>query len=111
MRKIVEEPIVRGEYGFFTNKSWGDFLNTFEDIECVPSEIWQQALKKEGIMTSCLMFEDEAPEELVVDYFETPHWDLALWQWEPTPLNDDWFLVSIHDTDDGPCAVFVKYIV
>lgn len=109
VRSVTEEPVVLDKYGFFSNKSWSRFLDSFED-ESVNNDVWFEALNKEGIQTAVLMFEDDAPEELCVEFFETENWVFALKQWKPTPPSDKWFLVSIHDTDDGPCAVFVKYI-
>lgn len=108
---IVYEPIVRDRYGFFSNKSWLKFLEQFDDEEYIPNDDWYAALGNAGVTTSFLMFEDDASEELCIEFFETDNWCLALKQWNPKPPTDDWFLVSINDTDDGPCAVFVKYIV
>lgn len=109
VRNIIEEPVIRDEYGFFSNKSWSKFLDKFNDEEYIPNGEWFSALDKEGITTSVLMFEDDASEELCIEFFETENWSEALKQWNPPPPTDRWFLVSIHDTDDGPCAVFVKY--
>ena len=109
-RNIIPMPVIRDEYGFYSNKTWSKFLDCFGDSELIPNDVWYEALNGEGIQTAVIMFEDDADEELTVEFYETENWVWALSQWNPKPPTKDYFLVSIHDTDYGPCAVFVKYV-
>jgi len=51
--------------------------------------------------------EDDANEQLHIDYSE--YGDIGvLEKWQPTSPGEGWKLVGKNDTDDGPCALFVR---
>lgn len=54
-----------------------------------------------------MLFEESAPEELIRAWEETGEPDCAKWQ--PTmPRGEGWFILSIHDTDDGPICIWAR---
>lgn len=59
-----------------------------------------------GIRFEIDMFEDSdtASEELKDRYFEHGECDIS--EWNPSCNAEHAFLLSIHDTEDGPVAVF-----
>jgi hypothetical protein len=73
----------------------------------VPGEFdaWKKAHDVE--CTSSMMCDEyDNGSDLVRDYGE--YCDCAAWDPDP-PAGNGWFLVSIHDTEDGPCAVWLRH--
>ena len=61
-----------------------------------------------GFEATCVMMDDDAPEELWDAYFYDRDPE-AVSRWTPTPPNGDgWTLVSVYDCEDGPGAMFVR---
>lgn len=57
-----------------------------------------------GISSSIVYLEDDASEELSRRVFSDGIIDIR--EWKPTPPADNAFLLSIHDTESGPVAIF-----
>jgi hypothetical protein len=106
------EPVTpqRDESGFWTHPAVDEALRRRreEDITRLP--------ESEGMEFVFVEFFGDAPEELERLYGEGEGLDgdreklkRAVREWEPTvPEGAGWFLVSVHDTDDGPCACFAR---
>lgn len=60
-----------------------------------------------GFNTAAVAMEDDAPE--LSDLWHEADDMTAPTRWTPTPpTGDGWTLVAKYDTDDGPCAMFVR---
>ena len=63
-----------------------------------------------GYESKGILFELDAPSTLVDDYYERDN-QSAVARWEPTEptwCGDGWALVAKCETEDGPCALFVR---
>ena len=69
-------------------------------------EITEWTNQRHVTISSLLLEFDESPEacEAQEKYFKEGEPDCSLWN--PQPKSPDGFLISIHDTEDGPCALF-----
>src|SRR5690606_25065389 len=66
-------------------------------------------LRQQGLRYALHSLEnDTSPEndKIATDYFEHGSSDFSGWNPLP-PQGDGWFLISIHDTEDGPVAMWV----
>lgn len=97
---IQPEQISRDEYGFWTHSQFPDF----DGREIITKEEWDQWCAENNITTNVVHFEYDAPEELQDEWYEDGLCDCN--KWEPTKPVDNAFLLSLHDTDDGPIAIF-----
>lgn len=61
----------------------------------------------QGLERGVVFFEYDAPQELQDAWSENG--DSPLAKWQPTmPKGDGWFILSIHDTDDGPVCIWAR---
>lgn len=97
---IKPEEVVRDEYGFWTHSQFPDF----DGREFIPKEEWNRWCAENNINTDIVQFEYDAQEELQDEWYEDGLCDCN--KWEPTKPADNAFLLSLHDTDDGPIAIF-----
>lgn len=66
-------------------------------------------LRQQGLRYKLQFLEDDcSPEaiELAKKYFEHESGDFSGWKPRP-PQGDGWFLISVHDNEDGPVAMWV----
>lgn len=96
---IKPEEVVRDEYGFWTHSQYPEF-----ETEYPPAGEWEKWCNDNGIKPLFVAFDGDAPEELQAGWFEDGLCDCT--KWNPTPPADNAFLLSIHDTEDGPYAIF-----
>lgn len=101
-QKILPASPVRNAKGYWTHSQYP----TFE--EGVASAEIASALNAAGV-TSWAFTEMQHDLDLdhpaYVRYFDDGEADIH--DWNPTPPEGEgWFLLSIHDTEDGPVAVF-----
>lgn len=62
-----------------------------------------------GFEVGVVWFEGDASEELVDRYFEQADPDLS--KWSPSaPRGAGWFVASIHDTESGPCCLWIRHL-
>lgn len=98
---IKPEKVNRDENGFWTHSQWPDF----DGAEYPTNEQVDKWLKENKIGIRSFWFENDADEELNERWFEKN--DLtACAEWNPVCESEGAFLISIHDTEDGPIAVF-----
>ncbi|MEZ8095811.1 hypothetical protein ACED51_17060 [Photobacterium swingsii] len=90
--------IERDKYGFWTHP---EFPNFGEVITKEEKERWEKA---NNVKLEFIYFEQDAPEVLQERYF-TEGQAKACAEWEPSQPKSS-FLISVHDTEDGPIAFF-----
>jgi hypothetical protein len=101
---IQPEEIVKDEYGFYEHSQYPDFGDlTEDDIDEINNQ-WKQWLANNNLDWQCVRFESDASDELIKNWFENESMDCSAWN--PTPPTENSFLLSIHDTEDGPIAIF-----
>lgn len=105
MMNIKPEEVIKDEYGFWEHSQYPDFGELTEDDMDEINKIWMQWLSDNKLVWGCVSFESDASDELIEDWFENESMDCSAWN--PTPPTDNAILISIHDTEDGPYAVFV----
>ncbi|MGD1527052.1 hypothetical protein [Vibrio owensii] len=84
--------------GCFTHPDlpdWGEF---------VPNHVLNTWAQQNSIDLEIIHMEDdgEVDEDLVEQWFNWQLSDLSFWS--PKPPADNSFMLSIHDTEDGPCV-------
>lgn len=98
MNTIKPAPVVRDDFGYWTHPDlpeW-DEGTTREQIDA-----W--AKENQGVIVVEWM-DGDAPQEVADRYFEVGEADCSYWY--PHCAKADNFLLSIHDTEDGPVALF-----
>jgi hypothetical protein len=91
---IQSVEVKRDHNGMWTHPdlpNWGESISRSELKE------WEE---ENGITVNLVSMDGDAPEELVDRWFEDGDCDCS--EWKPTPPSADSFLLSIHDTEDGP---------
>jgi hypothetical protein len=99
--KIRAIEVIRDK-GFWTHpdlpiEEWGERL-TREEFEAFE--------EKNNFKVSFVEMDDDAPLEFVNQWFDEGLDDCS--PWKPTPPSEEAFLLSIHDTEDGPVAWFAR---
>lgn len=107
---IEPEKVTRGGNGCWTHSGVAAALarHREEDITNLPAA--------EGMEFKFVEFLFDAPSKLQNLYEagtsgkgSEKDMNRAVRGWQPTPpKGDGWFLISIHDTDNGPCACFTR---
>jgi hypothetical protein len=68
-----------------------------------------QLCREQGYEAAAVSMDADAPD-LADCYFENEDGD-AVNRWQPTgPVGGGWQIVAKYDTEDGPCAMFVRPI-
>ena len=96
--QIKPEQVKRDKYGYWTHSQLPDFG------ESVGWRVINQWAKNNRLSVILVFLETDAPEAVASKYFDDGDPDVS--NWMPTPPNGDSFLLSIHDSDDGPLAWF-----
>ncbi|MBK5416398.1 hypothetical protein [Pseudomonas sp. TH31] len=97
---IQPQPIHRDDTGCWTHPAWPS-----TDDELIPYA-W---FTERGLEVRERNFEGDAPEELQAAWFASGIANCSAW--EPTPpAGDGWLIFSIHDTEDGPICIWVRYV-
>ena len=102
---IQELEVKRDENGFWTHPDVPEWDESVKDCDIVE---W---LNSRGLeLVSVVMFDGDAEEDIHDRYYEAED-NTAVADWVPTkPDLDDSFLLSLHETDNGPIAVFVRKV-
>lgn len=101
MKLIQPAEVVRNSDG-----SWAhpDFPQWDESTLLKTVNDWFEA---QGLERSVVFFEYDAPAELIEVWEATGEADLK--EWEPkSPNGVGWFMLSIHDTEDGPVCILAR---
>ncbi|MGI2111851.1 hypothetical protein ACRN9C_21060 [Shewanella frigidimarina] len=97
MSQIQAATIERDE-GYWTHPDLPEWDEGTTRAEC---EAWAADNGGEFVV---IRFEYDAPEKLIDSYFEQGETDIS--DWLPVCEKAGSFLLSIHDTEDGPVALF-----
>lgn len=98
---IKPQEINRCEHGFWTHADFPDFDGAEHPTD-YQIDKW---LSDNNINFRVFWFESDAEESLLDRYFDDG--DLsACAEWNPVCDSYGAFLISIHDTEDGPVAIF-----
>ena len=101
IKLIQPVPVVRDENGMF----WHPELPSFDEGEEQKSKQW---VADQGL--SVLRVSLENADEAVADqYFESGDPDCSYWEPE-RPGGEEWFCLSINDTDDGPVCWWARRV-
>lgn len=95
---IQPEEVKRNEHGFWFHSQYPEWDEgtTMEQVEA-----WEN---ENNIRIAVLDMESDAPEEVAQDYFESD--SNSCTDWNPVHPAPGAFLLSIHDAEDGPVAIF-----
>lgn len=107
--ELVEIPVERDENGYWSHPAWDAI---FCDREGMSRNELKSRLASKNL--ECTFIELECDystesEDAVYRYFERGDRDVSDWNPAP-PEGDGWFIVSIHETDDGPVCYWVRPI-
>jgi hypothetical protein len=101
MLNLVE--IKRDNYGQWTHPTFQEFIGDREGLTL--NEF--NSFMNEHNLESCILHLETDNLVLADKYFA--HGELDISDWNPNkPSGEGWFILSIHDTDDGPVCIFVR---
>ncbi|WP_225182586.1 hypothetical protein [Pectobacterium aroidearum] len=104
MKKITALPVERDEYSHWTHP---DYAALFGDRESIPRDEFKSLMDANGIISHVVELEYDATVEVADSYFEDGNPNISAWNPTP-PEGDGWFIGSIHDTEDGPVAIWLR---
>ncbi|MCU8044414.1 MULTISPECIES: hypothetical protein [unclassified Shewanella] len=94
----IQAATVEREQGYWIHQDLPEWDEGTTRAEC---EAWASANGGELVV---IRFESDANEELIERYFDDGDIDIS--DWNPVCDKTGSFLLSIHDTEDGPVALF-----
>ena len=97
-------PVARDEDGWWTHP---EFLAEYDDE--ITTEEYQAWCARKRIETSLTFMNDDASEEINERYGNDGACSCADWTITPR-AGAGWFMVSIHDTEDGPVCVWARRV-
>lgn len=104
MKLIQPMAVTRDELGFWSHPDIPDF-----DEDGQAYRAW---LKHQGLETSFASLESEDDDHPVYkSYYHDDDPDPSVAGWNPDPpKGEGWFVLSIHDTEDGPYYVWARRV-
>jgi hypothetical protein len=100
MKKIQAIDVVRDEFGMFLHPDFND--PSWDESTTV--EVMNKWFADNGGEIYYTFMDGDAPDEVTEAWFENDDYDCS--KWEPKCDKEGAFLLSIHDTEGGPIAVF-----
>ncbi|EAZ56239.1 TPA: hypothetical protein L5E77_002639 [Pseudomonas aeruginosa] len=99
MKPMIQAHLVeRDQFGFWTHPNYPDLADN-----CSSSEA-QETLRRLGLELQNVFMESDAPR-----LYDSARSDQQYSEWIPTrPEGAGWFVLSIHDTDNGPVCQYVR---
>ncbi len=99
MKPMIQAHLVeRDQFGFWTHPNYPDLADN-----CSCSEA-QETLRRLGLELQNVFMESDAPR-----LYDSARSDQRYSEWIPTrPEGAGWFVLSIHDTDNGPVCQYVR---
>ncbi|MCC0381001.1 hypothetical protein FA341_33510 [Pseudomonas aeruginosa] len=99
MKPMIQAHLVeRDQFGFWTHPNYPDLADN-----CSSSEA-QEILRRLGLELQNVFMESDAPR-----LYDSARSDQRYSEWIPTrPEGAGWFVLSIHDTDNGPVCQYVR---
>jgi hypothetical protein len=104
---LTPEPVRRNEEGDWTHSALSELVG---DREYIPSDEWKAWQAKHNIEAVILQMELELDEDhpAWIRHFDEGHPGSV--GWNPEPPSEDWYMLSIHDTEDGPVVIWYREI-
>ena len=100
MSKLIEwAPVVRDTNGSYAHPD----LPAIDDGDVENVKKW---LQSHGLLMQMVWMESDAPA-MFDSYGDGDPCVIASWQPAP-PVGDDWFLLALHESEDGPVAWFAR---
>lgn len=99
MKPMIQAHLVeRDQFGFWTHPNYPDLADN-----CSSSEA-QETLRRLGLELQNVFMESDAPR-----LYDSARSDQRYSEWIPTrPEGAGWFVLSIHNTDNGPVCQYVR---
>ncbi|EMM2964108.1 hypothetical protein RFP09_002664 [Pseudomonas aeruginosa] len=90
--------VERDQFGFWTHPNYPDLADNCSSNEA------QETLRRLGLELQTVFMESDAPR-----LYDSARSDQRYSEWIPTrPEGSGWFVLSIHDTDNGPVCQYVR---
>lgn len=102
MQKIQPMEPQRDSYGYWCHPDMPEIETSAQFDE------WQA---QQGFQLCIVMLDGDAgdgAEKACKTYFDGAVADYSAWQ-PSKPEGDGWFIVSIHDTEDGPACIWIRH--
>lgn len=99
MKPMIQAHLVeRDQFGFWTHPNYPDLADNCSSNEA------QETLRRLGLELQTVFMESDAPR--LYDFARS---DQRYSEWIPTrPEGSGWFVLSIHDTENGPVCQYVR---
>ncbi|MDU3954062.1 MAG: hypothetical protein E7H04_08505 [Pseudomonas aeruginosa] len=99
MIQVIQAHLVeRDQFGFWTHPNYPDLADNCSSNEA------QETLRRLGLELQNVFMESDAPR-----LYDSARSDQRYSEWIPTrPEGAGWFVLSIHDTDNGPVCQYVR---
>ena len=103
IKPIVPVDVIRDEDGWFSHPQY--FTEPeWEGVDCMTQAEFDKYIAERGIETATTSLEGD-DYEAHERYCDDGQVDCS--GWEPSrPAGEGWFVLSIHDTEDGPICVW-----
>ncbi|MBI7342880.1 hypothetical protein JEV24_24795 [Pseudomonas aeruginosa] len=90
--------VERDQFGFWTHPNYPDLADNCSSNEA------QETLRRLGLELQTVFMESDAPR-----LYDSARSDQRYSEWIPTrPEGSGWFVLSIHDTENGPVCQYVR---
>lgn len=107
IKQIEPVAVVRDKDGWFSHPQYLSEPE-YEDCEGISSQEFFEYLKARGVEYAMSSLEGDDPDAND-RYCEDGQADCSAW--EPSvPAGEGWFVMSIHDTEDGPVCIWGRKI-
>ncbi|WVB77770.1 hypothetical protein PCP75_12860 [Pseudomonas aeruginosa] len=99
MKPMIQAHLVeRDQFGFWTHPNYPDLADNCSSNEA------QETLRRLGLELQTVFMESDAPR-----LYDSARSDQRYSEWIPTrPEGAGWFVLSIHDTENGPVCQYVR---
>lgn len=99
MKPMIQAHLVeRDQFGFWTHPNYPDLADNCSSNEA------QETLRRLGLELQTVFMESDAPR-----LYDSARSDQRYSEWIPTrPEGSGWFVLSIHDTENGPVCQYVR---
>lgn len=99
MKPMIQARLVeRDQFGFWTHPNYPDLADNCSSNEA------QETLRRLGLELQTVFMESDAPR-----LYDSARSDQRYSEWIPTrPEGSGWFVLSIHDTENGPVCQYVR---
>lgn len=103
--------VVRDEDGFFYHPEYSKLLDDLlGDREYPTNQEWEDFKKSLGIEIYRTWLESDASDEVIDRYFNGEIEVCAEWNPSRPDIEGDWFVISIHDSEEGAVCLWAKNI-